>query len=310
MKNRWLAKVAAVLCAVCLAIGVMSQMIFARGGTTALAAERDELPEATFVVLGEETDPTAAPAAPTDNRLAVQVYVDGAAVGQCALVDGEPYMTVKDFFAALGQDIQLIDYGSSLSMAMPGLVMMAQEGQKWFMCNDRYLYVAGGVKSVNGTVALPLEQLVRCAGVTASWDKLQWRIDMTDGPLDPLEQGSTFYNETDLYWLSRLIYAMAGGESLEAKTAVGSVCVNRMHDSAFAGANGNIYEVVFAKNQFDMVTNGMIYTEPDDSSVLAAKLALEGWDPANGATYVAEREMGAGYQCVAKLGGLKFYTAA
>ena len=310
MKNRWFAKIAAILCAICLATGVMSQTMFARDSATALAAEEDALPEATFVVLGDETDPTAAPTATTDNRLSVPVYVDGAQRGQCAILDGEPYMEVRDLFAAIGQDIQLIDLGSSISMAMDGLLMTAQEGQRWFMCNDRYLYVPHGVKTLNGTVALPMEELVKCVGLTASWDKLQWRIDLSAGPVKPLEQGSTYYNETDLYWLSRLIYAMAAGESFETQVAVGSVCVNRMHDDAFAGENGNIYEVVFAKNQFDMVTNGMIYVEPDDAAVLAAKLALEGWDPSDGATYVSARDMGAGYECVAKLGKLKFFAKA
>ena len=309
MKNRWLAKIAAVICAICLAMGVMSQTVFARDGTAAQADDPAQLPEATFVVLGGEVDPTATPAATTDNRLSVPVYVGGTQVGSCDMIDSEPYMTVKDFFAAIGQDIQLIDYGSAMSMAMHGLVMTAQEGQHYFMCNDRYLYVPNGVMTINGTAALPLESLVKCVGVTASWDKLQWRGDMTAGPLHTLEPGSSYYDETDLYWLSRLIYAMAAEEPFETKVAVGSVCVNRLHNEAFAGQN-NIYEVVFAKNQFNIVTNGMIYVEPDDSAVLAAKLALEGWDPSDGATYVAAKELGTGYECVAKLGDLKFYTAA
>ena len=311
MKNRWFAKLAAIVCAICLAAGVMSQFLFARDGATALAAEKDELPEATFVILGGETaDPTAAPAPVGDNRLFVPVYVGGDQMGQCSLLDGEPYMSVKDFFAALGQQIQCVDYGSAISIAMNGLMMMAQEGQNWFMCNDRYIPVTDGVKTINGTAALPLESLVKCVGVTASWDKLQWRIDMTDGPLRPLEQGSTYYDETDLYWLSRIIYAMAGAESFETKVAVGSVCVNRLHDDAFAGENGSIYEVIFAKNQFGIVTNGMIYVQPDDSAVLAAKLALEGWDPTGGATYMSARDLGAGYTCMTKLGGLEFFKAA
>ena len=90
MKNRWFAKIAAILCAICLAIGVMSQTMFARDSATALAAEEDALPEATFVVLGDETDPTAAPAATTDNRLSVPVSVDGAPGASARSWTGSP----------------------------------------------------------------------------------------------------------------------------------------------------------------------------------------------------------------------------
>ena len=68
--------------------------------------------------------------------------------------------------------------------------------------------------------------------------------------------------------------------------------------------------MIFAKNQFDVVTNGMIYTNPSDESVLAAKLALEGYDLAKGASYVTSRDPGADYECVTKLGTLGFYSRA
>ena len=158
-------------------------------------------------------------------------------------------------------------------------------------------------------MALPLEQMVKCLGVSVSWDRAKWRMTVEDSKLSLLESGDTYYSESDVLWLSRLIFAMAAEESLDAQIGVGSVCVNRLHNEAFARP-ANIYEVVTAKNQFTVATNGMIYATPTESCVVAAKLALEGCDLTHGATFVNAGDMGAGYECVAQMGQLRFFTAA
>ncbi len=306
MKGRWLTKILAVVCASCLAVGVMCQSVFARDDSQYESEAAVEQPEATFVVLNGETSPT--PEA-TDNRMTLPMLWHGEQVGQCAMVNGEPYMGVKAFCQALGLDAQIIDNASAVSMAMDGVVLLAQMGQAYYTCNDRYMYLENGPQIIDGAVALPVEELVKCMGLTACWDRVQWTLTMQDTKVRPLVSGGEYYNEADVYWLSRLIFAMAAEESLEAKVAVGSVCVNRIGEERFSGQN-NIYEVVFAKNQFSVVSNGMIYVEPDESCVLAAKLALEGCDLAKGADYVARNDLGAGFEQVTTVDDLQFFTVA
>ena len=309
MKSRWLAKIAAIVCAICLAMGVMSQTVFARDNASAAGKYAPEEPMATFIVLGaEEQSATPVPEI-TDNRTVLPMYADGVQVGQCAIVNGQPYMGVAAFCQGLGLGAQTQDNGNAVSLAMNGVMLLAQAGQAYLACNERYIYLDNGVQLLDGAVALPVEQLVKCIGLTAYWDRVQWTLTVDKSAGAPLEPGSTFYDESDLYWLSRLIFSMASTEPLEAKVAVGEVCVNRLHSGAFGGQK-NIYEVVFAKNQFDVVTNGMIYVEPDESSVMAAKMALEGTDLAKGASYVSAQELSGDYTCVAQLGDLMFYTAA
>ena len=306
MKSRWLTKIAAVVCAGCLAAGVMCQSVFARDDSQYQEEYAAEQPEATFVVLNGEASPT--PEA-TDNRMTLPMVLHGEQVGQCAMVNGEPYMSVKDFCQAMGLNAQIIDNGSAVSMAMDGIVLLAQMGQAYYTCNDRYMYLENGPQVIGGAVALPVEDLVKCMGMTACWDRVQWTLTMQDVKVRPLLSGSEYYDEADVYWLSRLIFAMAAEEPLEAKVAVGGVCVNRVGEERFSGQS-NIYEVVFAKNQFSVVSNGMIYVEPDESCVLAAKLALEGCDLAKGADYVARNDMGDGYEQVVQMGDLQFFTVA
>jgi N-acetylmuramoyl-L-alanine amidase len=169
--------------------------------------------------------------------------------------------------------------------------------------------VETGVLSDEGDILLPVEALVKCLGVSVSWDQTTWRIIVTAGDISPLESGDTFYDETDVYWLSRVIYAEAGNQPLLGQIAVGDVVMNRMKDPAFA-AQDSVYDVIFAKNQFEVVINGMIYMTPDEQSQVAAKIALEGADVVSGATYFATYELGAGYECVTWIGEHCFMTAA
>jgi len=79
--------------------------------------------------------------------------------------------------------------------------------------------------------------------------------------------------EDDLYWLSRIIHAEAKGESAEGRIAVGNVILNRMESDEFPDT---LKGVIFQKNQFSPVSNGMIYDEPTNESVESAKKVLAG----------------------------------
>lgn len=307
MKSRWFAKIAAIVCAICLAMGVMCQTVFARDDASDEREHFAELPEATFLVVGADPEETSPTPAAVDNGQSLPLYTGEERVGHCTMIDGEPYVAVVDLLKALGLQGEVLDYGSALSLSVQGVMLSAQEGQPWLVCNDRYFYLAGGPKNLDGALALPVELLVKCLGVTAYWDRDLWRVTITNINVTPLEAGSSFYNDSDVYWLGRMICAMADGQSLETKIAVGNVCVNRMNSDAFPGQN-SIYDVVFAKNQFSIVTNGMIYNEPEETELLAAKLALEGCDLTEGAVYMSNGDLGPGYRLTARYGDLAFYT--
>jgi N-acetylmuramoyl-L-alanine amidase len=91
---------------------------------------------------------------------------------------------------------------------------------------------------------------------------------------------------TDLYWLSRIINAEAGGEQFKGKVAVGSVILNRVSSSAFPNTvKGVIFEYYKNIPQFSPVAEGTIYNTPSQESINAAKEALNGQKPVGNATY-------------------------
>lgn len=90
------------------------------------------------------------------------------------------------------------------------------------------------------------------------------------------------YDSPDLNLLARLIHGEARGEPYEGKVAVGAVVLNRTRDSRFPNT---IAGVIYQPGAFDAVYDGQINLAPDQSSINAARDALNGWDPTYGCIY-------------------------
>lgn len=86
----------------------------------------------------------------------------------------------------------------------------------------------------------------------------------------------------DLYMLARAIHGEARGEPYIGKVAVGAVILNRTRDPRFPRT---VAGVIYQPGAFTAVTDGQINLAPDDSSLKAARDALNGWDPSGGAIY-------------------------
>lgn len=94
------------------------------------------------------------------------------------------------------------------------------------------------------------------------------------------------YTKSELDLLARLIEAEAGGESYPAKVAVGAVVVNRVQSPDWPGTIKKVINhVAGGYYQFTPVKNGMIKKPASSDSVKAAKAALYGSDPSNGALF-------------------------
>ena len=113
------------------------------------------------------------------------------------------------------------------------------------------------------------------------------------------------YDGETLYWLSRIISAESRGEVLLGQMAVGNVVLNRV---AHQNYPDTVKGVVFDRNygvQFEPVANGTVYDEPTATSVLAAKLCLEGARVVADSLYFYAPALSAGTWIVANG---KYYT--
>ena len=93
---------------------------------------------------------------------------------------------------------------------------------------------------------------------------------------------SSSTNSSDLNLLSRLVYGEARGEPYTGQVAVAAVVLNRVEHSSFPNT---IAGVIYQSGAFDVVSDGQINLTPNDTAIKAARDALNGWDPSNGAIY-------------------------
>lgn len=91
-------------------------------------------------------------------------------------------------------------------------------------------------------------------------------------------------NTSDVQLLARAINGEARGEPYEGQVAVGAVILNRVKDSKFPNT---IAGVIYQSGAFTAVADGQINVPIEDGAtvVKAARDALNGWDPTDGAIY-------------------------
>lgn len=114
----------------------------------------------------------------------------------------------------------------------------------------------------------------------------------------PTEEPDKSFSEDDLYWLSHVIAAEVGNSTYESKAMCGLVVINRVNSSSFKAET--IEEVIFSPGQYETVSNGKIYEEPDDESLEIARKILSGtieFEIPSDVVYQAEFPQGSGIYC-------------
>ena len=202
------------------------------------------------------------------------VYIDDSFGGYCYVIDGEAWLSADAFAEMLGLESAAVTDGDTQTVTVDGADITATYGAVSYTANGRCFYAPDGVYALDGKVVLPLADLEKIFGVTATFsaDNTSLRVDASGQQL--LESGESFYGARDVYWLSHIIIA------------VGNVVLNRVADERFPNS---VKEVVFDRRsgvaQFSPTADGSIGLTPDEDAVLAAKLAFEGYNTVGESMY-------------------------
>ena len=97
-------------------------------------------------------------------------------------------------------------------------------------------------------------------------------------------QAASSGSNSDIQLLARAINGEARGEPYEGQVAIGAVILNRVKDSRFPNT---IAGVIYQKGAFTAVSDGQINQPIAENSIVykAARDAMNGWDPTDGAVY-------------------------
>ena len=205
------------------------------------------------------------------------VKVNGKTLSEPAvMMNGTLYLPLRAFANAIGD--AKVSYSSSTktaTLSMQGLYLTATDGGFVTYANDRPLFsFSPNVVMSNGKMYIPASALTKALGVEiTSQDNSAVTVS---GRYTPLTPASKFYREDEVYWLSKIISAESGGETLIGQIAVGDVIMNRVKSNLYPNT---IYGVIFDKKygvQFSPTLDGSIYRDPTYTATLAAKICLEG----------------------------------
>lgn len=94
--------------------------------------------------------------------------------------------------------------------------------------------------------------------------------------------GVSSTNNQNLTLLARLINGEARGEPYQGQVAVGAVIMNRVKDPRFPNT---VAAVIYQPGAFTAIVDGQINANLEQSSINAARDALNGWDPSGGAVF-------------------------
>ncbi len=192
---------------------------------------------------------------------------------------GVTYVRLADLLEEMGGWETQWDHTSRTAWAETDLFTLDVPAQRSYVLADGFSFDTGGRSLLReGRTYVPLRSMVNLLG--ARVDFVDW-----DTPVRVLDIGTASCTEEDFYWLCRIISAESKGESLLGQIAVGNVILNRAASSQFPNT---VKGVVFDRKngvQFEPVSNGSIYDEPTEQSILAARLVLAGVDAAGESLY-------------------------
>lgn len=226
------------------------------------------------------------------------------------VINQNTYVSYWPVVSALYPDaVATWENGQSVARAN-GLTLCVQVGAEYIVANGRYLHVPDGVQVANDSILVPAQVLAKALGASVGWDSTNNCAVFRSGS-GPIAAGSSYYNSDSVYWLSRIIYAESGNQSLDGKIAVGNVILNRVADPQFPNT---ITGVIFQPNQFTPAQSGSINRTPSTESVIAAKLCLDGANTAGNSLYFVNPSVSPNSwasrnrTCVATIGAHAFFA--
>ncbi|MDW7675021.1 MAG: spore cortex-lytic enzyme [Bacillota bacterium] len=137
-----------------------------------------------------------------------------------------------------------------------------------------------GIETVEAVKSFQQKNDIEISGIVDS--ETYNKLFTVDENLDDETVDIITINESELLVLAKIIHSEARGEPFEGQVAVGAVVVNRINSPSFPNT---VSGVVFEPLAFTAVADGQYYLDPNEEAFRAARDALKGIDPSNGALY-------------------------
>ncbi len=223
----------------------------------------------------------------------VRVYVDGLLRLRGYDRAGTLFLSAEDVCTLFAIPFEAERTADGYTLRLRGWELSAPAGKEVFTADGRYLYCPEGFGEWDGRVCFPADLIERLFGLRIRFDGQ--RADVDTSRFQLLRGGEEYYavhfHPDDLYWLSHIIYSEADREPLAGMIGVGNVVLNRVANESFPPT---VMAVVLDKEnriQFSPVETGGVLADPDETSVIAACLVLEGYNTVGGSLYYVNPDL-------------------
>lgn len=192
------------------------------------------------------------------------------------LADGTTYVSLRDFVSLHHPDAKFGYDGGKVTLSCGGRYMEFSEGCIYYYVDGRILPLSSTCFEKDGCFYVPLRALAKIFSYDIDWNDEEATATLSQNGVRLLT-GAEFYDQEDYMLLARLIRAESGNQPLEGKIAVGNVIMNRVKNPSFPNTiSGVIYDRTSGV-QFTTAYSGAMDVYPNQESLIAAKLCLEGY---------------------------------
>ena len=200
------------------------------------------------------------------------------------LVSNTTYVPFDSFFGSDKIVLAKVSYNASAKTAIAvfeNTTVTAKSGQKYITLSGNRISSNAANRIIDGKLYIPVRSAAKCFEIEVVWYAKTKSVDLIipENSYDEqnINESGPYYNEDDLYWLSRIIHSEAAGQPFDGMIAVGNVVMNRVKSVDYPDS---IHDVIFDTKygiQFAPAANGTVYNDPDEESVRAAKIVLDGY---------------------------------
>ena len=218
-----------------------------------------------------------------ENYQQIRVYSGGEQIlkGETPLIDSVTYVPLRAYSEKMGAESIVWNAKTRTATVKKGKIeIKVTDGTSFIDAAGRILYCPTQIRNIGDRLFVPIRAISTALSLDVEWDEATRSALVSDSQTQ-FVSGSKYYNQNDVYWLSRIINAEAEGEPFLGKIAVGNVVLNRKASPSYPNT---VYGVIFDRKhgtQFSPVSYGTIYNTPTAESIVAAKICLEGYTLSN-----------------------------
>ncbi|AGC67201.1 copper amine oxidase domain protein [Thermoclostridium stercorarium subsp. stercorarium DSM 8532] len=219
-------------------------------------------------------------------ELTEQAFITVKINGTPIYTDTNPYVKEDRIFVpvrfiaeALNMNVEWIPDEKKITLSDDEDTIQMWLDSNLLIVNDEEILMDVNVEGFNGRIMVPVRYLAEIKGFEVKWDDYTYSVELNkEGVEVPASSVlNRSYTDDDIIWLARIIHVEARYLSIDAKVAIANVVLNRTKHPDFPDT---VYDVIFDSKygkQFPPAhTAAFRQLKPDESCVIAAKMALEG----------------------------------